>query len=60
MLNNYRGHIAQMKPKLPELFGLLPKAPVEVVAMEAFREKESAAADYTTGTPDGQGRGRCM
>lgn len=58
LLNHYRGYIAQMKPKLPELFGLLPKAPVEVVAMEAFREKESAAADYNTGTPDGKRPGR--
>ena len=58
LLNHYRGYIAQMKPKLPELFGLLPKAPVEVVAMEAFRDKEGAAADYNTGTPDGSRAGR--
>lgn len=58
LLDHYRKYIAQMKPKLPELFGLLPKAPVEVVAMEAFRDKESAAADYVTGTPDGSRPGR--
>ena len=58
LLGHYRGYIAQMKPKLPELFGLLPKAPVEVIAMEAFREKEAAAADYNTGTPDGSRPGR--
>ena len=58
LLQHYRGYIAQMKPKLPELFGLLPKAPVEVIAMEAFRDKESAAADYNTGTPDGKRPGR--
>ena len=58
LLNHYRGYIAGMKPKLPELFGLLPKAPVEVIAMEAFREKESAAADYNPGTPDGSRPGR--
>ena len=27
---------AQMKPKLPELFGTLPKAPLEVVAMPDY------------------------
>ncbi len=58
LLNHYRGYIAQMKPKLPELFGLLPKAPVEVVPMEEFRAKEAAAADYNTGTPDGKRPGR--
>ena len=58
LLNHYRGYIAQMRPKLPELFGLLPKAPVEVVAMESFRDKEGAAADYNPGTPDGKRPGR--
>lgn len=58
ILNHYRGYIAQMKPKLPELFGLLPKAPVEVVATEAFREKEGPAADYQEGTPDGSRPGQ--
>ena len=58
LLNHYRGYIAQMKPKLPELFGLLPKAPIEVVAMESFRNKEGAAADYNPGTPDGKRPGR--
>lgn len=58
LLNHYRGYIAQMKPKLPELFGLLPKASVLVVPMEAFRDKESAAADYNPGTPDGSRPGR--
>ena len=58
LLNHYRGYIAQMKPKLPELFGLLPKAPIEVVAMESFRDKEGAAADYNPGTPDGKRPGR--
>jgi uncharacterized protein (DUF885 family) len=58
LLEHYRGYIAQMKLKLPELFGLQPKAPVIVVAMEAFRDKEGAAADYNTGTPDGSRPGR--
>ncbi len=58
LLDHYRGYIAGMKPKLPELFGLLPKATVVVVPMEAFRAKEAAAADYEPGTPDGSRPGR--
>jgi uncharacterized protein (DUF885 family) len=58
ILNAYRGYIAQMQPKLPQLFGLLPKAKLEVVAVEAYREKEDAAARYFEGTPDGSRPGR--
>ena len=58
LLDHYRKYIAQMRPKLPQLFGLLPKAPVDVVAMESFRDKAGAAADYNTGTPDGSRPGR--
>ena len=58
VLEHYRRYIAQMQPKLPELFGLLPKAPVEVVPVEAFREKEAAAASYVDGTPDGTRPGK--
>jgi uncharacterized protein (DUF885 family) len=53
ILARYRGFIDQMRPELPKLFGLLPKAPVEVREMQAFRAKEAAAADYQPGTPDG-------
>ncbi len=58
LLNHYRRYIAQMKPKLPELFTLLPKAGVEVVPDEPFREKEAAAAEYNQGTPDGSRPGK--
>lgn len=53
ILNTYRGYIDQMRPELPKLFGLLPKTPLEVRPMQAFRAKEAAAADYSKGTPDG-------
>jgi len=53
LVEAYKGYIAQMQPELPKLFGLLPKAPVEVRPMQAFREKEAAGADYLQGTPDG-------
>ena len=49
----YTHYIAQMQPKLPELFGLLPKTQLKVVPVQAYREKEAAAAEYNQGTPDG-------
>jgi len=53
ILETYRGYIDQMRPELPKLFGMLPKTRVEVRAMQEFRAKEAAAADYQPGTPDG-------
>ena len=58
LIDTYKGYIAGMKPKLPELFGRLPKAPLEVVQMPAFIEKDQAAAFYDNGTPDGSRPGR--
>jgi uncharacterized protein (DUF885 family) len=58
ILNAYRRYIAQMQPKLPQLFGLLPRATLEVVPVEAYREKEAAAASYFPGTPDGSRPGK--
>ncbi len=58
LLEAYRGHLAEMKPRLPELFGRLPKAPLEVVAVPAYAEKDQAAAYYEQGTPDGSRPGR--
>ncbi len=52
ILEKYRHYIDQMRPELPKLFGLLPKTPVEVREMQAFRAKEAAGADYQPGTPD--------
>ena len=58
LLDAYKGYIAQMQPRLPELFGRLPKAPLEVVPMPAFAEKESPMAYYYAGTADGSRPGR--
>ncbi len=58
ILDTYRRYVAQMRPKLPQLFGLLPKASVEVVPVEPYREKEAAAAFYFQGTPDGSRPGK--
>jgi uncharacterized protein (DUF885 family) len=58
MLELSRGYIAQMQTKLPQLFGRLPKAPLEVAAAPAYVEKNAAPAYYERGTPDGRRPGR--
>jgi uncharacterized protein (DUF885 family) len=60
ILELYRQHIDAMYAKLPELFGRLPRAKVEVVAIEEFREKEAAGAQYIPGAPDGSRPGRVL
>jgi uncharacterized protein (DUF885 family) len=54
----YQGYIAGMKPNLPKLFGRLPKAPLEVVPVPSYMEKDQSAAYYDNGTPDGSRPGR--
>jgi uncharacterized protein (DUF885 family) len=58
ILDLYKGYIDQMWPKLPQLFGRLPKAKLEVLPVEEFREKEASDASYDTGSPDGSRPGR--
>jgi uncharacterized protein (DUF885 family) len=58
ILENFRHYIAQMEPKLPQLFTLLPKSPVTVEAIPAFQS--AAATHYVTGTPDGKRPGRVV
>ena len=53
LLDVYRADIDHMRPKLPDLFGRLPKAPLTVEAVPAFIEKDQAPAYYDEGTPDG-------
>lgn len=50
----YRGYLDGMKPKLPQLFGRLPKAPFEVQEVPAYMAKNQAPAYYQHGTPDGK------
>ncbi|WP_337243435.1 DUF885 domain-containing protein [Luteimonas sp. gir] len=45
--------IDNIRQHLPEYFGLLPKAGLEVRRVEAFREQPGAAQHYYPGTPDG-------
>jgi uncharacterized protein (DUF885 family) len=58
ILDDFRKYIAQMEPKLPQLFGLLPQSPVTVEAIPAFQA--TAATHYVTGTPDGKRPGRVV
>ena len=58
ILDDFRHYIAQMEPKLPKLFTLLPKSPVTVEAIPAFQA--TAATHYVTGTPDGKRPGRVV
>jgi uncharacterized protein (DUF885 family) len=53
LLDAYRGYLDRMRPKLPQLFGILPKAPLVVMPVPAYIEKDQAAAYYYHGAPDG-------
>jgi uncharacterized protein (DUF885 family) len=60
ILEIYRKYLAGMKPQLAKLFGRLPKADLEVDAVEKFREKEAAGAQYNQGAKDGSRPGRIL
>lgn len=60
LLAAYQGYLDQMRPKLPQLFGRLPKAPLVVEAMPSYIEKDQAAAFYQHGTPDGSRPGKVV
>ena len=45
--------LAAVKARLPQYFGILPKAPLVVRRVEAFREVPGGAQHYEPGTPDG-------
>jgi len=60
ILDLYRKYIDQMYPKLPELFGRLPKAKLEVLPVEEFREKDAASASYQDPAQDGSRPGHIM
>ncbi len=56
ILDDYRRYIAQMKPRLPELFTLLHDCPVTVEAIPSYQA--GAATHYQTGTPNCSRPGR--
>jgi uncharacterized protein (DUF885 family) len=51
LLAAYRGYLGPMQARLPQLFGRLPKAPFEVVAVPSYLEKTSAPAYYQSAAP---------
>ena len=58
LLDAYRGFLAPMEAKLPQLFGVLPKEKFEVAAVPAYMEKTAPPAYYEAGAPDGSRPGR--
>ena len=58
ILGLYKKYVDQMYPKLPQLFGHLPKNRLEVVPMQAFRAGASVPADYSPGSPEAGRPGR--
>lgn len=48
-----RDYLGEMHKKLPDYFGILPKADLIVKRVEPFREQPGAAQHYMSGTPDG-------
>ena len=58
IVDDFAKYIHQMEPKLPELFGVLPKSPVTVEAIPDFAAAE--ATHYNAGSPDGKRPGRVV
>jgi uncharacterized protein (DUF885 family) len=58
IVDDFRRYIAQMQPKMPELFGFIPESPVTVEAIPDFQA--AMATHYQTGTPDGKRPGRVV
>ena len=56
IVDDFDHYIKQMRSKLPQLFTLIPAAPVTVEAIPEFQK--GAATHYQTGTPDGKRPGR--
>jgi uncharacterized protein (DUF885 family) len=58
ILDDYAKYIHQMEPKLPELFGLLPKSPVTVEPIPDFAK--ATATHFVGVTPFGKRPGRVV
>lgn len=58
LVARYQSYLDGMRAKLPEYFGILPKAPLVVMATEPYREKDAPAAEYQAPAPDGSRPGR--
>ncbi len=51
IVDDFRHYVAQMQPRLPELFGVFPKTPLTVEAVPASQPNNPT--HYVFGTPDG-------
>jgi uncharacterized protein (DUF885 family) len=51
IVDDFRRYVAQMQPRLPELFGVFPKTPLTVEAVPASQPHNPT--HYVFGTPDG-------
>ncbi len=58
IVDDFRRYVAQMQPKLPDLFTFIPGSPVTVEAIPDFQA--AMATHYQTGTPDGKRPGRIV
>ncbi|WP_374526502.1 DUF885 family protein [Sphingopyxis sp.] len=52
-LADVAARVKAMEARLPTFFNTLPKAPLQVKAVEAFREKSAGKAFYQSPSPDG-------
>ncbi len=52
-LRDAQAKLDAMEEKLPQYFGVLPKAPMIIKPVEAFREKSAGKAFYQSPAPDG-------
>jgi uncharacterized protein (DUF885 family) len=59
ILDLYQQYTDQMYAKLPAMFGRLPKAKLQIMPIEEFREKE-ASTEYIEGAQDGSRPGHIM
>ncbi|MDX1705469.1 DUF885 domain-containing protein [Pseudidiomarina sp.] len=53
-LEQTRDYLDFINERLPDYFGVLPRAGLVVKRVESFREQDGAPAHYSAGTPDGQ------
>ncbi|MEZ4273254.1 MAG: DUF885 domain-containing protein [Myxococcota bacterium] len=53
LVDHNRALVDKATDALPQAFGILPKAPIEVTPIESFREKDAPAAYYYSAADDG-------
>jgi uncharacterized protein (DUF885 family) len=58
LVDTYRGYVTAMQAKLPQLFGHLPKAKLEVSTIPDYSAKSAPQAYYDEGAPDGSRPGK--